>query len=66
MPVNPVPPLVCVRKEPFELWLGRELARRYRSEEPTPDHLRWLMEKLVESQLRMGCANREASAKIAE
>jgi len=66
MPTTSVHIIGITQKEPLELWLGRALAYRYREQEPIPDNLRRLIEELAESQAKIGCANREASAKIAE
>jgi len=66
MPRTSAHPIGIAPIEPFEVWLGRELAYRYGGRDPVPDFLRRLAEKLAESQAEMGCANREASAKTRE
>ena len=66
MPETSVRLTGIAQQEPLELWLGRALAQRYRDQDPIPENLRRLIEKLADSQAKMGCANREASAKIPE
>ena len=62
----PTSPIGIMRKQPLELWLAREWTRRFAGQDPIPENLRRLAEKLAESQAEMGCANREVSAKTVE